>query len=355
VDIASFRGSLKAVHGTRNGATSAIGNALFDPLGMMFGAVHHGLADEFGKDNTGLHACGMIEWVSQSHELYASELEQRFDSLNAAGYGVSLLTAAELKEALPYAAIDENAIGLMAGRDAWIDVPKLLEFLVDQINLMGGRVFTRTTALKLIADESGQACGLVTSHGDFHSDIVVTCAGQNTPEVLADITGYDAYRTRFPMNRSAGILLQTPPLQDYAQLDRIVYTGGPQGLHARPTAAGGIIAGDDVIDGWVCDDPCQSNIDRASEELLRRIKRYYPNVPESLNYSECRSDLGIRAVPSDDRTLVGYLPGADSVFTVCTHSGITLCLVLADLVCQSLQDGHLVRRLLPYSLERFTD
>jgi glycine/D-amino acid oxidase-like deaminating enzyme len=62
----------------------------------------------------------------------------------------------------------------------------------------------------------------------------------------------------------------------------------------------------------------------------------------------------VRPMPADGRSIVGWLPGADGVYVVVTHSGVTLGAHLARLVTAELVTGAAPAALAPYRPDRFT-
>jgi len=59
-------------------------------------------------------------------------------------------------------------------------------------------------------------------------------------------------------------------------------------------------------------------------------------------------------MPSDDRPIVGRVPGAPDVYVSVTHGGVTLAPILGRYVTREIIDGDLVDTLAPYRPERFS-
>jgi D-hydroxyproline dehydrogenase subunit beta len=81
--------------------------------------------------------------------------------------------------------------------------------------------------------------------------------------------------------------------------------------------------------------------------LLERARALLPELGE-IRARSVR--IGPRVWPSDGRTVCGRL--ADGVYTVLTHSGVTLAPYLAQSVCRELQ-GTEVPELLDHRPDRF--
>ena len=63
--------------------------------------------------------------------------------------------------------------------------------------------------------------------------------------------------------------------------------------------------------------------------------------------------VGIRPMPRDGLSIVGFEPSVSGLYTVVTHSGITLSARLALLVAEELSGGE-AADLEPYRPSRFT-
>ena len=295
----------------------------------------------------------MIEWTSESNPTRLNEMSARYKLLAEAGYGTHWLDRTQLQSYLPHVNLENDAVGMHSPRDAWVDIPKFLSFLSSQITSKGGVIHEKCAAERFLQDDNGEVIGVETSKGTFYSEITIICSGQETPDTLATLADHDAFSSRFPMQRVPGIMIKTPPLPEAARLDTIVYASHDHSAHMRPTPEGGLLIGDDEVDGWISMDTSERDIEKARRTLLSRAKHYLPGIPDSLEFDQCDYGIGIRAVPSDDHTIVGALPGSNNAYVVCTHSGVTLCLFLAELMIQSVSQGKLVKRLQPYSFDRF--
>ena len=314
---------------------------------------HHQLAERFGAENTGLHASSMVEWTSESNMTRLNEMQARYQLLAEAGYGSHWLNREQLQSYLPNVTLEKDAVGMHSPRDAWVDIPKFISFLATQITSAGGVILEHCGAERFLQDENGEVIGVQTPQGMFYSEITIICSGQHTPDTVAALADHDAFASRFPMQRVPGIMLKTPPLPESAQLHTIVYASHDHSVHMRPTPDGGLLIGDDEVDGWISMQTSEQDIVKARKTLLSRAKHYLREIPDSLEFDQCEFGIGIRAVPNDDHTIVGTLPGSNNAYVVCTHSGVTLCLFLAELMIQSVSQGQLVKRLAPYSFNRF--
>jgi hypothetical protein len=64
--------------------------------------------------------------------------------------------------------------------------------------------------------------------------------------------------------------------------------------------------------------------------------------------------VGQRALPADGYTVAGFVDATARHYTIATHSGMTLCLHLADLAISEIVEGHEQPELAQFRPERFT-
>jgi len=62
---------------------------------------------------------------------------------------------------------------------------------------------------------------------------------------------------------------------------------------------------------------------------------------------------GIRPIPNDGFSAVGWTPGFDGLYVVVTHSGVTLAPILAELAASEVH-GSSEELLAPFRPDRFT-
>jgi glycine/D-amino acid oxidase-like deaminating enzyme len=63
--------------------------------------------------------------------------------------------------------------------------------------------------------------------------------------------------------------------------------------------------------------------------------------------------VGVRAMPGDERPMVGAIPGLDGFYVVVSHSAVTLGPLWGRIAATELLDGAVDRRLAPYRPARF--
>jgi len=217
------------------------------------------------------------------------------------------------------------------------------------------RLIIRATAhgATLLTGEQGRVTGLEagrvrTAAGDvLAADEIVCCVGRWTPQLtaLAGATGpvplipWDTDGATAP-----GLVVRVGPVTPAAP-SRVLHT--PE-LALRPHP-GGLLhleAPDAAVDLHTPD----SELRRWAAELLDRARRTVHGLDEAriVAYQVC-----VRPMPADGISIIGRPPGAEWLYLVVTHSGVTLAAHLARLITTELAVGAPSTELAPYRPSRF--
>ena len=310
------------------------------------------LARQFGERRIGLHPIGMLEWASPDHDGRLEALRARAERLSSLGYPIAWVTRDELVAMEPHIEFGEAVEGLYAMADAWLDVAIFVSFGVDRLRAKGSEVFEACEALRLIIDDDGKVSGVVTTAGRFTCEHVVIATGADTPEVLSALTGYEGFSSRFPMQRAPGLLVKTPPDESFRLVRHALYDGDT-GIHLRESSDGGLLLGSDDTDGMVERDSPPEQVRKAAGVLLERTKRLIRRFAGAALLDECELGIGIRAVPADGKSIAGPMPVSDGLYIALTHSGVTLSLVLAELLADAIEHGTVPAELAPFGISRY--
>ena len=335
-------------------ATSKVADEAYHRLNAMGARLHRELAVEFGEAHLGLHPSGMLQCVRRGDAAGYGAMRQQAERLRGFGYPCCLLGAAELTALEPHVSFADDTEALFAMADAWLDAPGFARFLAGQLRAAGSAVIEGCAANELQMTDEGRITGVVTDQGTLNAPKVLVAAGPDTPEVLSGLTGYDAFAARFPLTRVPGLLVTTPSTAPAQLARRILYIDSPaDALHLRPAANGGLQLGADDTDGMVSEDASPERTREAAAKRLRRAKALIPGFAGEACLDDCELAVGVRAYPQDGKTLAGALPGADGLYLIATHSGITLAPALGRLMADAIVDGVVPEPLRPFSLERF--
>ena len=111
--------------------------------------------------------------------------------------------------------------------------------------------------------------------------------------------------------------------------------------------------GADDTDGMVADDPSPERMREAATKLPAACQGPDPRLRGGDLPGRLRAGHRNPCLPARRKTLAGALPGAEGLYLIATHSGVTLAPVLGKLMAETIVDGLVPEPLQPFSLERF--
>ncbi|GAA0340695.1 FAD-binding oxidoreductase [Actinoallomurus spadix] len=303
--------------------------------------------DYFALNHTAVHAyhalggdgfvpTGHLEWANG--ETRRLELSARVERLRDREYAVERITARRAAELEPDLAAQPDGTDYVLFPEEGHVIPAvLLARLLGEARDRGARVETGAAVREITSGRGGVSVTLADG-GVRAADVLVCCAGRWTGG-LVDVPVLDPRVSGATTN---GFLVTTTPVP--ARLGRVL-TGDR--LNVRPDGGGRLLLQALDLDGSA--DPETQPRDDVGPEMLARL-------PEVLSATEGvrveRTRVGQRAMPADGRTVAGFTDAAARVYTVVTHSGITLAPLLGDLVAGEVygKESALLR---PFRPERF--
>ena len=292
---------------------------------------------------------GNIEWASSPAE--QAELAARVHRLTSYGYPAQLIGAAEVAELEPALKLPRSV-----HQAAWFPDEGYLitEPLVGHLVALAVRheamVLTGEQGRVIGLDLAGKRVrALRTAAGQSIAvEAVVCCAGRWVPE-LAGMSG------------AACPVPLVPWATPGAVAPALVVLAGP----VKPPGPTRVIHGPEIClrpdrDGLVhleaadaAVDMCtpQAELRRWATVLLSRAQRVVSGLEDAavLDYRVC-----VRPMPVDGHPIIGWLPGVGGLYVAVTHSGMTLGLRLAELICAELVSDAPTTELAPYRPDRFT-
>jgi glycine/D-amino acid oxidase-like deaminating enzyme len=334
-------------------ATSKTADEAYHRLNALGAATYRELATEFGEENLGINPSGMLKLVRRGDASTYTATREQAARLRELGYPCAWVGHDELVAMEPHLAVDDDTEALFAMADACLDAPSCAYFMADQVRRLGSRVYEHCAASALQMTDAGVITGVVTAQGVIAAPRVLVATGPGTPEVLSELTGYDGFATRFPVNRVPGLLVVTPSTAPHRLVRRVLYVEGEEALHVLPMPDGGLKIGADDTDGLAGDDPTPALMRELAELLLERTRRLVPHFAGARCLDECRLGIGVRPYPSDGMTVAGALPGAEGLYVIATHSGVTLSPAVGRLMAELIGENRVPQALAPFALERF--
>ena len=334
-------------------ATTKTNDAAYHALNLAGQQGYYALADEFGADTLGLKPKGALHLATQDDPENWAETKEIAQALDALNYPSEWLSPAQLRALEPNMTFPPEAHALYTPTDISINAPHFTRFLVAKIIAMGGVVRPACQPLELLATDAGTVTGIRTETDSYYAPNVIVATGANTPQTLADLTGYDGFTSGFPMATPPGLILTTPPLPDALLPNRIILTSRTRELHILPEFNGGLKIASDDIDGLIISDQSPENLTLNGQRLLTRCQTLIPDLPNHVDIKDCTLGIGVRPYPTDGKTIAGPMPDAQGLYVIATHSGITLAPAIGTLMAELVMTGNTPAALAPFGIERF--
>ena len=343
---------------------------------------YRALAREFGEARLGLHPTGMIAWADPGDAARRQMLRRQCARLREWGSPVTPLDEGGLRALEPHVAFSRGAEGFLACGDAWLDVPRAVDLLCEQVRLAGGTVHTGGRAqgparalaahgeqrrgaeqgrtgepgwvAGLVRDEAGAVGGVELAGGArLAAPVVVVAVGPDTERSLRAWLRPGEIGSRPFLSRRPGLLIDTPSTGPFRLVRHVLYTGD-NALHLRPNPSGGLLIGSEDADP---ESEAPDDLPRRTRALLARARAIVPSLedgaPLDALAAECAVRIGVRPVPADDRTIIGPVPGVRGLYVIATHSGVTLGPYLGQLAAAEITGGTMPAELAPFRFDRF--
>jgi glycine/D-amino acid oxidase-like deaminating enzyme len=292
----------------------------------------------------GLRPGGALVWADRSDEARLQSVRERARRLQAWGYPVTLLTAPEMRTLEPHLTFADDAEGLFAPADRWLDAPRAVACLVRDAVRLGCDLRAECPATGFTRDVRGAISTVECPQGRIATRHVVITAGLATPELVASAAGSQAAARWVPVVPAPGLLLELPPRP---RIGRVLFPPDPGWLHMRPTASGGLLAGADDTDELSREDR------RAAHELLLQRTTAALGAEAGSLDGRPESRICVRPMPRDGLPIVGAIPDVPGLFAAVTHSGVTLGPLLTQMLATEIATGRPPDLQLPYRPDRF--
>ncbi len=307
---------------------------------------HAALRDEFG-DAPWLHQIGNVTWEQPALQgasepdvpITGEPLAAKIERLRGWEYPVDVFDRQDAVSRFPELALPEDVNRFAHFPDeGYADVPLLVASLVNAAVTLGARVIDHDPVASL-AVEPGRVSGVSTRGGEsIPADVVVTAAGRWSEQVLA-LAGIS-----LPMAPTLGLLAVTSPAA--CSLRSLVHSPG---VNLRPDGGSRYLLASYDVDNRLTEEDTAETRAAMAEEILQRAKVLVPALRDSRVES---IRLGIRSIPADGFPVVGPVPGVEGLYTVATHSGVTMGPLLGRLAAAEIVNGEVDDRLLPFRAER---
>ncbi|MFS0853225.1 NAD(P)/FAD-dependent oxidoreductase [Microbacterium sp. 179-I 3D4 NHS] len=281
---------------------------------------------------------GALKWAKPGESYRAT-----FDFERSVGYDSVWVERAGVARIAPDvnadAVAEEGAI--FNPGEGWVNMPHLIAALVAEARADGATVIENAGDAR-VSVKDGSVAGVALGDGTLvPADRVVLATGPAVPAQLAELGVIvpDASPAAFvlftdPVDVEVRTVLNTPRVAVRPTPDRrLVLDAG--------WAEESIVVGDDGSI-TVPDESVQGLLDEASKVLAGA-----PALTAS------RVGAGWKPIPGDGEPVAGPVPGIEGLYTLFTHSGATLGLILGELAAEEVLTGRPAPVLEAFRIERF--
>ena len=267
---------------------------------------------------------GALKWAAPGESF-----RETFGFERAGGYDAVWVGRDEIPEFAPdvnpEAVADEGAI--FNPGEGWVSLPDLIAALVDEAVADGARVIEHAGESRVDVQD-GVATGVVLGDGTrVAADRVVLATGPAVPAHLA------ALGVTVPDATPAAFVLFTDPVD--VEVRTVLNT--PR-VAVRPTPDGRLVLDADWAEQSIVvgDDGSLTVPEESVRGLLDEASKVLAGHPR---LTAQRVGAGLKPIPGDGEPVVGAVPSIDGLYTVFTHSGATLGLILGELIAEEILTG----------------
>lgn len=306
---------------------------------------HHELHRELADGPRWFVPTGNLEWATDpAHE---KALAAAATAIEEYGGGVERISAERARTLEPGVRIPDSVESAVLFADEGYVLPgEFLGRLLSDAVAHGAEVHAPAEVRAIDVDDSGARLALADG-SELRADTVVTAAGRWTEPLLARAG------VHVPMadpdaagSATVGYLAYTAPAP--VRLGRVLTTPT---LNVRPDGNGRL-----VLQGLDLDPDADPRATRpgpgsaVGTALLARLAE----VVVGGEYAEIEEvRVGQRALPADGLTVCGFTDDRRALYTVATHSGITLAPALAPMVAEEVLRGGRAELLADFRPTRF--
>ncbi|WP_405218565.1 NAD(P)/FAD-dependent oxidoreductase [Agrococcus sp. Ld7] len=281
---------------------------------------------------------GALKWAAPGESFADTYAFER-----AGGYDSVWVDRADIGRVAPDvdadAVADEGAI--FNPGEGWVSLPDLIAALIDQATELGARIVEQAGDARVDVQE-GSVTGVILGDGSrIDADRVVLATGGAVPAQLLAL-GVDV-----PDATPTAFVLFTDPVD--VPVTTVLNT--PR-VAVRPTPDGRLVLDADWAEQSirVADDGTITVPDASVQGLLDEASKVLAGNP---TLTAQRVGAGLKPIPGDGDPVAGRVPSIDGLYTLFTHSGATLGLVLGELLAEEIVTGTSSPVLAPFSIERF--
>jgi len=272
---------------------------------------------------------GNLEWEHTPNA--QMRLIRRAEELREWGYPVVFLSPRQvIRDLEPDLLIDEAVEAVAFYPDEGYIYPRpLLTHLLRAVRALGVELYTGVAVVDFILNNDRVSGVTLASGRRIEADVVVCCCGCWTPEVLRRV-GIDLplVSPHTPSSPAVGLLVLSSGV--CADIRRVVHAPG---ISIRPDGSGRLLMHSNEFDREVTLQTSLSPVPPAAQGVLETARKYVRNMASARVESAV---IGIRPIPRDGLSVVGWAPGITGLYVVVTHSGVTLGPALAEMATSEI-------------------
>jgi glycine/D-amino acid oxidase-like deaminating enzyme len=285
------------------------------------------------------HPMPLIEWAGSDED--DARIRAKVNRLQSWGHPCHIEPASALTELVP--GLAEGACGaeeIAVHKDAaWYDAPLFVRAMLDAAARHGANMRFGAPITSLI-QSGNRVKGVVANGPRITADRVVNCAGPDAMKIAAMARG------NLPLRRVPGLVGESTPLRT-SKLSAILNTPF---VDLRPGVDGRVVSVSWGLDArFRTATDANVGIAAVGAEIHRLAQAVYGPLRTTRSAGV---RIGVRPVPSDGFPLVGEAATTPGLYTVVTHSGVTLAPLLGLLAADELMSGQLNPELAAYRPDR---
>ena len=299
---------------------------------------YHTWAARHPRSDRYLRFDGAMKWAP-----HGESFRQTYEFERANGYDSIWVDRDEVRRVAPDVAIDSVAEegAIFNPGEGWVHLPDLISALIIQARADGANILENVGFARVHVRDGGVQ-GVVLGDGAvLPADQVVLATGADVPRHLAElgVTVPDASPPAFvlftePISRGVTTVLNTPRVA------------------VRPTPDNALVLDADWAESSVVvnSDGSLTVPEATIEGLLDEGAKVLAGNPRLVAR---RIAAGMKPIPGDGEPVAGAVPSIAGLWTLFTHSGATLGLILGELVAEEIVTGEVPAVLRPFRLDRF--
>ena len=193
------------------------------------------------------------------------------------------------------------------------------EALLQSAMALGAQLLPETP-VSWLAEDQGRVVGVMTEEGVIHADETIVAAGAGAAQLL------DSVGVTLKMSTPAGLLSHSNPAPKL--LNGLIMAPG---AHVRQTAEGRLVAGTDF--GGADPEGDAAALAAALQAQVEAMVKGAKGL--GLDFYS----VGYRPTPADGSSAIGRSQGREGLYTVVTHSGVTLAPALGLFAANEILNG----------------